>query len=64
MREIIDYLKEIWNISLVREMILVVISVLATHYFDTRKLKREQQIRFQEGISARIDKALESEPNQ
>lgn len=60
MREIIDYLKEIWNINLAREVILVVISVLATHYFDTRKLKREQQIRFQEGISARIDNALES----
>ena len=39
MEEIITYLKEIWNTTLAREIILVGVSVLGTHYFDAKKLR-------------------------
>ena len=52
-------LSRLWQNNAMGEVLIAVVTAVITYFFSTRKLKREQQIRFQNGISTKIDAALE-----
>lgn len=48
------------DVPYLREIALVLLSVFLTHFFETFKLKKEQQLKFQETLGAHIAKSLTS----
>ena len=56
--KIIDCIKYLWDAPFAREVFLVVITAIVTHFFDSRKQRNEQKRRYLETVGSRISDAL------
>ena len=57
-KEIIDYLREVWNIPLARDLILIIATAGITHFLESRKQKKEQKQKFKDVLGEQIAIAL------
>lgn len=58
MQEIINNLRELWDLPFARDVLLVGVTVGLTHFWDIRKYKKERRDKHQDQIGERISAAL------
>lgn len=56
--KIIAYIKQLWDAPFVQEFLLIAITAILTHFFETRKQRNEQKQRYLESVGSRISDAL------
>ena len=56
--KIIAYIKELWGAPFVQEFLLIALTAILTHLFDSRKQKNEQKRRYLETVGSKISDAL------
>lgn len=60
MEEIINLLRAVWNAPYVHELVLVIVTAVVTHFFESLKQRKEQKIKFRSTIGEQIATALSS----
>ena len=63
MKEIIDYLREVWNVPLARDLVLIFATAVITHILESRKQKKEQKQQFKNVLGEQIATSLSSVRN-
>lgn len=56
--KVIACFKYLWDAPFAREVLLVAITAIVTHFFDSRKQKNEQKRRYLETVGSKISDAL------
>lgn len=56
--DIIAYIKQLWDAPFAQEILLVAITAVLTHFFDSRKQRSEQRQRYLETVGSSISDAL------
>lgn len=54
----INYLREVWDIPLAQELVLIIATAVITHWFTSKKLKKEQQQKFESFLGEKVAYAL------
>lgn len=58
MKEIINYLREVWDVPLARDLILIAATAGITHFLESRKQKKEQKLKFKDVLGEQIATSL------
>ena len=58
MKEIIDYLREVLNVPLARDLVLIFATAIITHILESRKQKKEQKRQFKNVLGEQIANSL------
>ncbi len=63
MKEIIDYLRDVWDIPLAQSIVLILATAITTHFFESRIQKREHKQKFDDVLGEKIATALNNVRN-